>query len=101
MGQRIILFHFQDEECVLLRKQSADIKSKYVSLKQKVCKYQDHQRKKEQKYLEQIRQTQEDCYARLIEVKRKTKEAVESKNKQVGNIGATSLQGTDKVAIRK
>ena len=59
------------------------MKSKYASLKHKVIKYQEHQRKKEQKYLEQIRQTQEDCHARLLEVKRKTKDAIESKNKQV------------------
>ena len=81
-AQELLRFRDKDEECVLLNKNVTDIRSKYASLKQKVCKYQEHQRRKEQKYLEQIRQTQEDCHARLLEVKLKTKEAVESKNKQ-------------------
>ena len=81
-AQELLKLRDKEEDYLLLQKRNEEIKSKYSSLKQKVSKYQEHQRNKEQKYLAQIRQTQDDCHARLLEVKVKTKEAIENKNKQ-------------------
>ena len=81
-AQELLKIKDKEEEFLLLQRRNEELKSKYASLKHKVVKYQDHQRKKDEKYREQIRQTDEECRARLAEVRSKTKEAIESKNRQ-------------------
>ena len=81
-AQELLKFKDKEEEFLLLQRRNDELKSKYASLKQKVVKYQEHQRRKEEKYQEQIRQTDEECRTRLVDVRNKTKEAIESKNRQ-------------------
>ena len=81
-AQELIKIRDKEEEFILQQKKHDEMKSKYASLKQKVYKYQEHQRKKEQKYLDQIRQTEIDCRSRLEQIRIKTQEAIESKNKK-------------------
>ena len=81
-AQELLKFKDKEEDFLLLQKRYDELKSKYSSLQNKVRKYQNHQKKKEQKYLEQIRQTEEKCCTTMVEIKKKTKEAIENKNKQ-------------------
>ena len=76
-AQELLKFKDKEEEFLLLQRRNDELKSKYASLKQKVVKYQEHQRRKEEKYQEQIRQTDEECRTRLVDVRNKTKEAIE------------------------